>query len=215
VKKPVDLVMFDLDGTLADTGRDLANSVNFTRKQFNLAALTLHSVYSHIGRGVDHLLKHAIPELAQDHFEEVRRIFLGHYEKNMLDQTVLYPGICEVLDDFSGKRRVVVSNKIHRLAVKLLKGLGVENCFDAILGGDSVAEKKPHPALLNAALTRFGVPAARAVMVGDGDIDVEAGKRAGVVTCGVTYGLGDKNDLIAAQPDVVINKPSELADYFF
>jgi len=215
VKKPVDLVMFDLDGTLADTGRDLANSVNFTRKQFNLASLTPHSVYSHIGRGVDHLLKHAIPELAQDHFEEVRRIFLGHYEKNMLDQTVLYPGICEVLDDFSGKRRVVVSNKIHRLAVKLLKGLGVENCFDAILGGDSVAEKKPHPALLNAALTRFGVPAARAVMVGDGDIDVEAGKRAGVVTCGVTYGLGDKNDLIAAQPDVVINKPSELADYFF
>jgi len=67
---------------------------------------------------------------------------------------------------------------------------------------------------LNAALTQFGVPAARAVMVGDGDIDVEAGKRAGVVTCGVTYGLGDKNDLIAAQPDVVINKPSELADYF-
>jgi phosphoglycolate phosphatase-like HAD superfamily hydrolase len=67
---------------------------------------------------------------------------------------------------------------------------------------------------LNAALTKFGLPATGALMVGDGDIDIEAGKRAGVMTCGVTYGLGDKNDLIAAHPDVIINQPIELADYF-
>jgi len=206
--------MFDLDGTLADTGPDLANSVNFTREQFNLASLAAHSVYRHIGRGVDHLLKCAIPELGQDQFEDVRGVFLRHYEEHLLDQTALYPGIREVLDDFSNKRRAVVSNKFHRLAVKLLDGLGVENCFDAIFGGDSAAEKKPAPALLNAALKQFRLPAARAVMVGDGDIDIEAGKRAGVMTCGVTYGLGDKSDLMAARPDVVIHEPIELADYF-
>jgi phosphoglycolate phosphatase len=206
--------MFDLDGTLADTGQDLANSVNFTRGQFNLGSLAAHSVYRHIGRGVDHLLKHAIPELGQDHFAEVRDIFLRHYEEHLLDQTELYPGIRKVLDDFSNKRRAVVSNKFHRLAVKLLDGLGVANCFDAILGGDSAAEKKPDPALLNAALKQVRLPAARAVMVGDGDIDIEAGKRAGVMTCGVTYGLGDKNDLMAAKPDVLIHRPSELTDYF-
>jgi HAD superfamily hydrolase (TIGR01549 family) len=132
----------------------------------------------------------------------------------LLDQTTLYPGIRKLLDDFSGKRRAVVSNKIYRLALKLLQGLGVENCFDAVFGGDSAADKKPHPALLNAALTKFGLPATGALMVGDGDIDIEAGKRAGVMTCGVTYGLGDKNDLIAAHPDVIINQPIELADYF-
>lgn len=206
--------MFDLDGTLADTGRDLANSVNYTRGQFELASLAPYSVYRHIGRGVDHLLKHAIPELGQDHFEKIRHIFLGHYEEHLLDQTTLYPGIRKLLDDFSGKRRAVVSNKIYRLALKLLQGLGIESCFDAVFGGDSAADKKPHPALLNAALTKFGLPATGALMVGDGDIDIEAGKRAGVMTCGVTYGLGDKNDLIAAHPDVIINQPIELADYF-
>src|ERR1044071_8063196 len=206
--------MFDLDGTLADTGPDLASSVNFTRGQFNLTSLAAQSVYRHIGRGVDHLLKHAIPELGQNHFEEVRDVFLRHYEEHLLDQTALYPGIRKALDDFSNKRRAVVSNKFHRLAVKLLAGLGVENCFDAILGGDSAAEKKPDPALLNAALKQFRLPAARAVMVGDGDIDIEAGRRAGVMTCGVTYGLGDKLELIAARPDVLIDQPTELADYF-
>jgi 2-phosphoglycolate phosphatase len=206
--------MFDLDGTLADTGRDLAESVNYTRSQFDLASLAAHSVYRHIGRGVDHLLKHAIPELGRDHFEEVRHLFLRHYEQHLLDQTALYPGILKVLDDFSSKRRAVVSNKFYSLAVKLLKGLGVENCFDAIFGGDSAADKKPDPALLHAALTQFRLPAARAVMVGDGDIDIEAGKRAGVMTCGVTYGLGDKNDLMAARPDVIINQPIELGNYF-
>jgi phosphoglycolate phosphatase-like HAD superfamily hydrolase len=90
----------------------------------------------------------------------------------------------------------------------------VENHFDAILGGDSAAEKKPHPALLNAALRRFEIAGASALMVGDGDTDVEAGKRAGVMTCGVTYGLGNKDDLIAAQPDLLIDDLSELANYF-
>lgn len=206
--------MFDLDGTLADTGRDLANSVNYSRSQFDLDSLAAHSVYRYIGRGVDHLLKHAIPELGRDHFEEARQVFLRHYEQHLLDQTALYPGIRKVLDDFSGKRRAVVSNKFYNLAVRLLKGLGVENCFDAIFGGDSAADKKPDPALLNAALAQFRLPAERAVMVGDGDIDIEAGKRAGVMTCGVMYGLGDKNDLMAARPDVIINQPIELADYF-
>ncbi len=72
----------------------------------------------------------------------------------------------------------------------VVRGLGVAECFDAIFGGDSAAEKKPHPALLHVALERFQIAAASALMVGDGDTDIEAGKRAGVMTCGVTYGLG-------------------------
>ena len=142
------------------------------------------------------------------------RVFLNHYERHLLDQTVLYPGVRDVLDYFSGKQRVVVSNKMYRLTLSVVRGLGVEDCFDAIFGGDSAAEKKPHPALLNAALKRFHVPARGAVMIGDGDIDIEAGKRAGVMTCGVTYGLGNKDDLIAARPDVIIDHPAELSDVF-
>jgi phosphoglycolate phosphatase-like HAD superfamily hydrolase len=104
---------------------------------------------------------------------------------------------------------------MHRLTVAVLRGLGVESCFDMILGGDSAPQKKPDPSLLQRALIGFAVPAERALMVGDGDIDIEAGKRAGVVTCGVTYGLGRKQDIIAAAPDFIIDSLSELVRYIY
>lgn len=214
MKKSVDLVMFDLDGTLADTGRDLANSVNFTRGQFDLAPLPEESIYAQVGRGVEYLLKHSLPEKRPEDFPQVLHIFLGHYERHLLDCTVLYPGVRDVLDYFSAKRRVVVSNKMYRLALAMVRGLGVEDRFDAVFGGDSAAEKKPHPALLHVALRRFQVSASSALMVGDGDTDIEAGRRAGVITCGVTYGLGNKDDLIATAPDYLIDDLTELYEHF-
>lgn len=206
--------MFDLDGTLADTGHDLADAVNYARAHFNLAPLRDDLVYGHVGRGVEYLLRHALPEENLGHFEEVMRVFLERYEDHLLDKTVLYPKVHDVLDYFRNKTRVVVTNKMYRLSVAVLQGLGIERQFDAILGGDSGPDKKPHPALLKAALQRFDVDCAKAVMVGDGDTDIEAGKRAGVITCGVTYGLGDKNALLEAQPDFLIDEFAQLPQYF-
>lgn len=214
MKKTVDLVMFDLDGTLADTGHDLADAVNFTRAHFDRGALPDQAIYAHVGRGVEHLLKHALPEESPNHFEDMMRVFLDHYEHHLLDRTVLYPGAREILEYFRDKRRVLISNKIERLAVAVVRGLGVDNQFDTILGGDSGAEKKPHPALLNLVLRRFQIPAARALMIGDGDTDIDAGKGAGVITCGVTYGMGNKDDLITAKPDYLIEDLSQLTAYF-
>jgi phosphoglycolate phosphatase len=214
MKKTVDLVMFDLDGTLADTGHDLADAVNFTRAHFDRGALPDQAIYAHVGRGVEHLLKHALPEESPNHFEDVMRVFLDHYEHHLLDRTVLYPGAREILEYFRDKRRVLISNKIERLAVAVVRGLGVDNQFDTILGGDSAAEKKPHPALLNLVLRRFQIPPGRALMVGDGDTDIDAGKGAGVITCGVTYGLSNKDDLIAAKPDFLIEDLFQLSVYF-
>lgn len=207
--------MFDLDGTLADTGPDLADSVNFTRAHFDLAPLAAPQIYSNVGRGVEYLLRQSLPIKSAEHFRETMRVFLDYYEKHLLDKTVLYPGVRDALDYFRGKHRVLVSNKIHRFTQAVVRGLGVESCFDLILGGDSAAEKKPHPALLRMSLERFQAAAPSALMVGDGDTDVEAGKRAGVMTCGVTYGLGDRSQLLAAKPDVLIGSLGELADYFY
>lgn len=214
MKREVDLVLFDLDGTLADTGQDLAAAVNFTRDRFGLRPLPEEIVYSHVGRGVEHLLRRALPEPSARPFAAVAKVFLQYYEKHLLDRTALCAGVPEVLEYFRSKRRVVVSNKIRRLTVALVRGLGVEGEFDAIYGGDSALEKKPHPALIHLALRRFGIPAARSLMVGDGDTDVEAGKRAGVITCGVTGGLGNRDDLIAAKPDYLIDKLIDLTRYF-
>lgn len=214
MKRSIDLVMFDLDGTLADTGQDLADAVNHARAHFNLEPLQESLVYSHVGRGVEHLLRHSLPEDSANHFQEVMRVFLARYENHLLDKTVLYPGVHDILDYFREKRRAVVSNKIHRLTVAVLRGLGVEKQFDAILGGDSAADKKPHPALIHDVLARFKIAPTHALIVGDGDTDVEAGRRAGVLTCGVTYGLGNKEGLIAAQPDILIDDLAELSGYF-
>jgi 2-phosphoglycolate phosphatase len=213
-KREVDLIMFDLDGTLADTGHDLANAVNYARAHFNLSPLPDDLVYAHVGRGVEYLLRHALPEESPSHFEEVMRVFLERYEHHLLDKTVLYPNVHDVLDYFRNKTRVVVTNKMYRLSVAVLRGLGIERQFDAILGGDSGPDKKPDPALLKVALQRFDVDCAKAVMVGDGDTDVEAGKRAGVITCGVTYGLGDKKALLEARPDFLIDEFAQLPQYF-
>ncbi len=142
MKKTVDLVMFDLDGTLADTGHDLADAVNFTRAHFDRGALPDQAIYAHVGRGVEHLLKHALPEESPNHFEDVMRVFLDHYEHHLLDRTVLYPGAREILEYFRDKRRVLISNKIERLAVAVVRGLGVDDQFDTILGGDSASGEK-------------------------------------------------------------------------
>src|SRR5207247_6733338 len=186
MKRPIELIMFDLDGTLADTGRDLADAVNHTRAHFDLPALPGAFVYSQVGRGVEYLLKHSLPEESSEHFLEVMRVFLDRYENHLLDATVLYPNVLETLEYFAHKKRVVVSNKVHRFTVEILRGLGIAKQFDAILGGDSVGEKKPHPALLHHVINQFNISGNKAVIVGDGDTDVEAGKRAGVLTWGVT-----------------------------
>ena len=214
MKKPLQLVMFDLDGTLADTGHDLADSVNFTRREFRLPPLADHAIYANVGRGVEHLLKHSFPEEGPEKFPQVMQVFLAYYEAHLLDRTVLYPDVREVLRYFGAKRRAVVSNKMHRLTVAVVQGLGVAGEFDAILGGDSVVEKKPHPAMLQLVLQRFQINPADALIIGDGDTDIEAGKRAGVITCGVTYGLGNKDAVRVARPDVTIDSLAELADYF-
>jgi 2-phosphoglycolate phosphatase len=215
MKRVVELVMFDLDGTLADTGRDLADAVNHTRAHFDLPPLPDSLVYSHVGRGVEHLLKHSLPEEAPDQFLEVMRVFLERYETHLLDATVLYPNVHETLEYFQNKKRVVVSNKMHRLTLAVLRGLGVEKHFDAILGGDSGPHKKPHPGLLNYVLDQFQVSPASALMVGDGDTDVQAGKLAGVLTCGVTYGLANREELVAAGPDFLIDDLAQLSRYFW
>jgi HAD superfamily hydrolase (TIGR01509 family) len=214
MKREIDLLMFDLDGTLAATGRDLANSVNYIRSVLKLEPMDDGLVYSHVGRGVEHLLRSSLPEHNQDRFKEVMELFLNHYEEHLLDTTVLYPYVRETLDYFKMKKRVVVSNKLSRLTVAVLRGLEIEPFFDAILGGDSVSQKKPDPGGLHDVLAKFKVEPGRALIVGDGDADIEAGKRAGVYTCGVTYGLGEREELAAAKPDFLIDDLRELKNYF-
>ena len=205
--------MFDLDGTLAATGRDLANSVNYTRGLLGLAPLDDAVVFRFVGHGTEHLIRRSLPAGYENRFDEALALFLEHYEKHLLDTTALYPNVEETLDRFGNKKRAVVTNKREYLAVGVLRGLGIEKYFDAIVGGDSGLNKKPDPGAVNHVLAELNVEARKALMIGDGETDIAAGKAAGVYTCGVTYGLGDKEDIVAARPDILIDDLGELANY--
>ena len=207
--------MFDLDGTLANTGQDLADAVNYTRAHFNLPGIPEPLVYAQVGHGVEYLLKHSLPEETPDRFAEVMRVFLDRYENHLLDATTLYPDVAETLQRFAGKKKAVVTNKTHRFAIAILRGLAIHDQFDAIIGGDSVGQKKPHPAVLNHILTRFDFDAGRAAIIGDADVDVQAGKAAGVMTCGVSYGLGNFDQLVAAGPDFMVDSFGYLLRCFY
>jgi len=206
--------MFDLDGTLANTGRDLANSVNYVRSRLDLEPLEDRLIYDHVGHGVEHLIRSSLPEKSEDGFRAVMEMFLEHYERHLLDTTALYPRVTETLDYFKRKRRVVVSNKLARLTMSILRGLAIRDCFDVILGGDSIAKKKPDPEPLNQVLSQFDISPRRALMVGDSAADIEAGKQAGVYTCGVTYGLCKKGEIVAAKPDFLIDDLYQLTEHF-
>jgi 2-phosphoglycolate phosphatase len=215
MKRAVELLMFDLDGTLAATGQDLASSVNHIRSELGLEPLDEAVVYGHVGRGSEHLVSRSLPKKYAARLEEILQRFLDHYERHLLDTTVLYPHVKEILDRFSAKKKAVVTNKRHYLSVAILKGLGIEDYFDAVIGGDSGWDKKPDPACLNHLLATLKVAPGKAVIVGDGDTDIKAGKGAGVYTCGVTYGLCGREELAAAEPDLLIDDIRELTDYIY
>jgi 2-phosphoglycolate phosphatase len=215
MKREVQLLMFDLDGTLAATGRDLANSVNYVRSDLGLAPLDEAVVHRHVGHGSEHLLRSSVPEQSARRFEEILQRFLKHYEEHLLDTTRLYPHVNEILGEFAAKKKVVVTNKLHYLSVAILRGLKIDAHFDAVIGGDSGWKKKPDPACLNHLLAAFKVAPDKAVIVGDGRTDIEAGKAAGIHTCGVTYGLCGKEELVAAEPEFLIDDLSELTDHVY
>src|SRR5438093_177968 len=108
MKKQIDLLMFDLDGTLAATGRDLANSVNYIRGTLGLAALDDAYVYSRVGYGTEHLIRNSLPQGYEKRFEEILDRFIEYYEAHLLDTTVLYPHVKDILERFRGKKKAVV-----------------------------------------------------------------------------------------------------------
>jgi phosphoglycolate phosphatase len=214
VKLRVELMMFDLDGTLADTGLDIANAVNHMRRRLDLGALDNPAIYARVGRGVDYLIRAVLPPDFQDKFQDSRRLFLDYYERHLLDNTRLYPHVGEMLEHFRDKKKVVISNKLRAPTLLILEGLGIAGRFDLILGGDSTIQRKPDPEPLNQALARFAVRPERALMVGDDAGDILAGKAAAVVTCGVTYGLGNTEALIRSGPDLLIDDILALKDHY-
>jgi len=205
-----DLIIFDLDGTLIDSKLDLANSVNFARAQMGLSVLEHRLIFSYIGDGATMLIRRAMGEgLGESDVQKALDIFLDHYREHLLDNTTLYPGVIEALDDLRLLKLAVLTNKPLRPTQAILQGLQIQDRFTAVYGGNSFEQKKPHPVGIERILNDTGTARERTVMVGDSYIDIQTGRNAVVATCGVTYGLAS-DTLHEPKPDFLINDLREL-----
>ncbi len=205
----IDLIIFDLDGTLVDSVNDIINSVNFTLKELGLDEKTPEEIKKYIGISIEDLLIQATER--EDLYKRTHLIFKEHFTEHSLDTTVLYPGVKDMLRSFKDKTKVIVTNRKSYSADWILDVLGIKDFFVNVLGSDDVRYTKPHSCPIDKTLEKFGIKnKEKAIMVGDMTVDVEAGKAAGVLTCAVTYGIGAKEDIIKSDPDFVIDGIEEL-----
>jgi phosphoglycolate phosphatase len=206
----IQLVIFDLDGTLADTKKDLALSVNAMREYMGLGPVRLEAVASYVGHGVTVLVQRALEEKAPEgEVEKGLAFFLDYYARHLLDNTIAYPGVREALEDLGNRKLAILTNKPTRFSRKIIEGLGLASYFFEIYGGDSFPLKKPHPMGIKTLMTHAAMPAEKTLMVGDCDTDVLTGRNAGVWTCGVTYGFGPQA-LEEAGPDLLLQDLRDL-----
>jgi phosphoglycolate phosphatase len=210
-----DLIIFDLDGTLIDSKLDLANSVNFTRQQLGLPLLEHPVIFSYIGDGASMLIRRAMGEgLVESDVQQALEIFLSHYRDHLLDNTTLYPGVAETLDQLAGLRLAVLTNKPLKPSLAILQGLQVQHKFAVVYGGNSFEQKKPHPMGIEQILLDTRTARQRAIVVGDSRIDIQTGRNAAVATCGVTYGLAS-DTLKDPEPNFFIDDPRQLSRIVF
>lgn len=208
----IDAVFFDVDGTLVDSGRDIADAMNFALRKTGLKAKPRRLIISYIGTGVKDLVRRSIGVEDASLAKKVEAVFGNYYVKHSTDTSRLYPHVSEILDFLKGKRKFIITNRYKRFADSTLRKLGVRRYFEDIIGGDDEKCLKPSACVLDKALAKLKIAKERAIIVGDMAIDVQTGRNSGIKTCWVTYGLGRRRDVEPLRPDYMINDMMELRD---
>jgi phosphoglycolate phosphatase len=211
------LVVFDLDGTLIDSKKDLVVSVNATRRHYQMADLEPHTVESYVGNGAPVLIRRAMGEgFPEEELPNALDYFIGFYRQHALDNTVLYPGARSVVAALAaaGVKQAVLTNKPVRISNDIVAGLGLGDAFFRVYGGNSFPTKKPDPEGLLRLMEEAGAGAAETLMVGDSTVDIQTARNAGCPSCGVTFGFQPET-LVDPAPDYLIDTLPELLPLVF
>jgi phosphoglycolate phosphatase len=219
--RSIQLVVFDLDGTLIDSRLDLVHSVNAALRHIGRPSLPDDVIASYVGDGAPILIQRALggEQVDETIVRQGLQFFLSYYREHKLDHTTVYEGVKEALAAVQGvsngvpRRMAVLSNKPVIPSRAIVEALGLGTFFMQIYGGNSFATKKPDPEGARKLLDEVGVRPEEAVIVGDSHVDVETGRNAGLWTVGVNYGFAP-HSLQEASPDVLVDAPHELADVF-
>ena len=213
----IELVTFDLDGTLVDSVPDLAMAVDAALTDLGLSPPGEAKVRDWVGNGslklMERALEDALGRASSDALlTRAHQGFLDHYARDPSAHTRLYGGVREALDALRdwGLPLALVTNKPSAFIAPILEALGLQGHFGLCLGGDSLAQKKPDPAPLRHVAAHFGVLPAACLMVGDSRHDIEAGRAAGFRTLAVPYGYNHGEPVVLSRPDAVVESLWEL-----
>jgi phosphoglycolate phosphatase len=204
-------IVFDLDGTLIDSRRDIAASANHALAANGFSELSLEEIEGYVGDGARALLaRSARLDESDSRVDALVEAFLDYYTAHPIDSTSLMPGAREALAAFPSTPLALCTNKPRRTTLAVLAGLGLTETFRAVSAGGDHREKKPHPRPILALGEVLSVPPAAILMVGDGAQDVLAGRAAGAVTVGVRGGIQPVERLLEARPDHLLETLHEL-----
>ncbi len=203
-------VVFDLDGTLIDSRRDITTAINRMRAGLGLPPLALEQVVTMVGEGARVLIERALPERPDDVDRALAR-YLDHYREVCLETTRPYPGVEDMLAALGSRYPLaLLSNKGEALSRQILDGLGLTRFFREILGGDSLPTRKPDPSGLHLLAERLGIPADCLLLVGDTWVDAETARNAGCAFALVEWGFPKSPKLDGVKVDLRVGKAEEL-----
>jgi phosphoglycolate phosphatase len=206
----IQALIFDLDGTLIDSERDLVEATNATLRHLGRPELPPAIVSGYIGHGAPKLVAGALgPGTDAELLAAALQFFLSYYEDHKLIHTRAYPSVPEALELLAYMPMAVLTNKPQRMSAEILEALGIAKYFRVIYGGDSFPARKPDPAGVHKILASFSMPPATALFIGDSEVDVQTARNAGTPCAIVNYGFG-KNDRAAFPANIYIDKLTDL-----
>jgi phosphoglycolate phosphatase len=211
------LIVFDLDGTLIDSRRDLTNSINAMLEEFGRQPLPEEIIATYIGDGAAMLVRRALGDPDDEpRVERALEHFLAHYRVHKLDFTTVYPGVFASLDalrthpDGTPRKLAVLTNKPVRASTEICEGLGLAKYMFRIYGGNSFATKKPEPEGLNALIREAAVSPGETLMIGDSSVDILTARRAGTWVIGCKFGLSSQT-VESIPSDCLVDNAAEWA----
>lgn len=208
------LVIFDLDGTLINSIKDLGAATNFALEKNGYPTHPLDSYPMFVGNGVANLIRRALPDHARtdSNVALLKKDFTMYYDVHNLDRTVPYDGISELLQNIQSKgiQIAVASNKYDEATKKLVTSLFPSVGFVAVEGQKEGIPVKPDPSIVFEILAKTGVPKKDVLYVGDSGVDMETARRACVDSCGVTWGFRSEDELRANYANNIVHSPEEI-----
>ena len=216
IQKP-EMILIDVDGTLVDSVPDLAYCIDEMMKQLDMPVRGEGRVRHWVGNGVERLVRRALIDQLDGEpdealFEKAYPIFLDLYAENNSGRSSLYPGVSEGLDymQTAGYKLGCVTNKAAQFTIPILKALGIHDCFESIICGDTLPKKKPDPLPLIHSAELLGVKPENSLMLGDSMSDVKAARAAGFQIVCMSYGYNHGESIHDSNPDAVIDSMVEL-----